>query len=78
MIKNMLVRQLEVSGEWILCKSKHCDRFLLESSLYEYPIKGMQNLLKLEIGVREASLGANLINYEMHLTIRLVKVTYVD
>ena len=78
MIKNMLVRQLEISGEWILCKSKHCDRFLLESSLYDYPAKGIQNLLKLEIGVREAVLGADAINYELHLAIRLVKVTYVD
>lgn len=38
----------------------------------------MQNLLKLEIGVSEAELAADVINYELHLAIRLVKVTYVD
>lgn len=61
-----------------MCKSKNCDRFLLESSLYNYPAKGMQNLLKLEIGVRDAEFRRDVINYELHVTIRLVKITYVD
>jgi len=51
---------------------------MLESSLYNYPAKGMQNLLKLEVGVRDAELRANAINYELHVTIRLTKITYVD
>ena len=38
----------------------------------------MQNLLKLEIGVRDAEFRRDVINYELHVTIRLVKITYVD
>ena len=51
---------------------------MLESSLFSYPAKGMQNLLKLEVGIRDAELRIDAINYELHVTIRLVKVTYVD
>ena len=38
----------------------------------------MQNLLKLEFGVKDAEIASDAISYELHVTIRLVKITYVD
>jgi hypothetical protein len=35
-------------------------------------------LLKLEIGVKDTEMRADEIVYELHVTIRLVKITYVD
>jgi len=37
MIKNKILRQLELTKELILCQNKKFDRFLIESSIYNYP-----------------------------------------
>jgi hypothetical protein len=51
MIKNHYTRQLESTQDWIAAQSTYRDRYLLENS---DPTKAISNLLKLEIGIRDA------------------------
>ena len=69
---------MESTGDWTACQSKNRDRYLLESSVGVWPKRGFQNVLKVEIGVRDAELNQKDLLYELHVTIRLVKIIYVD
>lgn len=78
MIRNTLMRHLEATGSWVATQSKHRDRYLIEQDLLKRPDRGFQNLLKLEIGVTNSHLLQHSLKYQLHLTIRVVKVIYLD
>lgn len=57
MVKNSLTRQMELSGNWSSCQSGSRDRYLLEKSIYNPGDKSIQNVLKVEIGVKDSLLA---------------------
>ena len=78
MVKHQLTRYLEQTGKWVPCQSSYCDRYLVESEIYRFPPRGSQNVLKIELGVKESELNQIHLQYELHVTIRLVKMIYLD
>jgi hypothetical protein len=74
----MLMRQLETTGDWFACQSHKRDRYLIEALALNTAFKQSLNVLKLELGVTSALITESELQYELHITIRLVKLVYVD